>query len=58
MRIYPHPRLSLADSLFVEQLLLTGAIDDYEYLSKSRREVDGVDDAEEWYAMKVRLLPS
>lgn len=28
-------------------------MEDYEYLNKSRREVDGVDDKEEWNILKV-----
>lgn len=31
-------------------------MEDYEYLNKSRREVDGVDDREEWGALKVSLV--
>ncbi|KAG6810596.1 hypothetical protein H0H92_011180 [Tricholoma furcatifolium] len=38
-----------------EQLLLSGGVEDYEYLNKSRREVDGVDDLEEWSALKSAL---
>ncbi|KAK0432866.1 P-loop containing nucleoside triphosphate hydrolase protein [Armillaria borealis] len=38
-----------------ESLLLGGAIEDYEYLNKSRREVDGVDDLHEWSALKKYL---
>ncbi|KAG6914825.1 hypothetical protein DXG01_015126 [Tephrocybe rancida] len=38
-----------------EQLLLGGSVEDYEYLNKSRREVDGVDDHEEWNALKAAL---
>lgn len=34
-------------------LLLEGGVEDYEYLNKSRREVDGVDDREEWKALTV-----
>ncbi|KAK7434178.1 class II myosin [Stygiomarasmius scandens] len=37
------------------QLLLDGEVEDYEYLNKSRREVDGVDDREEWNALKAAL---
>ncbi|KAF5366211.1 hypothetical protein D9758_005722 [Tetrapyrgos nigripes] len=37
------------------QLLLDGQVEDYEYLNKSRREVDGVDDREEWHALKTAL---
>ncbi|KAG2004634.1 nonmuscle myosin heavy chain b [Coprinopsis cinerea AmutBmut pab1-1] len=36
-------------------LLLDGELEDYEYLNKSRREVDGVDDKEEWGALKAAL---
>ncbi|KAG7095147.1 hypothetical protein E1B28_005926 [Marasmius oreades] len=34
-----------------ENLLLGGGIEDYEYLNKSRREIDGVDDKQEWSAL-------
>ena len=46
--------------LYTEDLLLNGEVEDYEYLNKSRREVDGVDDREEWYSLKVmhRVLQS
>jgi myosin heavy subunit len=37
-------------------LLLEGGVEDYEYLNKSRREVDGVDDREEWRALTVSFL--
>jgi myosin protein heavy chain len=33
-------------------------VGDYEYLNKSRREVDGVDDKEEWLALKVTVTQS
>ncbi|KAH6904306.1 P-loop containing nucleoside triphosphate hydrolase protein [Coprinopsis sp. MPI-PUGE-AT-0042] len=36
-------------------LLLNGPLEDYEYLNKSRREVDGVDDKEEWGQLKAAL---
>jgi myosin heavy chain 9/10/11/14 len=36
-------------------LLLNGSAEDYEYLNKSRREVDGIDDREEWIALKNAL---
>ncbi|KAF9447622.1 hypothetical protein P691DRAFT_105787 [Macrolepiota fuliginosa MF-IS2] len=36
-------------------LLLSGDVEDYEYLNKSRREIDGVDDREEWNALKTAL---
>ena len=36
-----------------ETLLLDGGVEDYEYLNKSRREVDGIDDVEEWGLLKV-----
>ncbi|EDQ99797.1 myosin II heavy chain [Laccaria bicolor S238N-H82] len=38
-----------------EDLLLGGGVEDYEYLNKSRREVDGVDDMEEWSALQTAL---
>lgn len=38
-----------------ETLLLDGGVEDYEYLNKSRREVDGIDDREEWAMLKVGL---
>jgi len=40
---------------FPDKLLLRGDVEDYEYLNKSRREVDGVDDQEEWKSLQVRL---
>ncbi|TFL04001.1 P-loop containing nucleoside triphosphate hydrolase protein [Pterulicium gracile] len=36
-------------------LLLDGDVEDYEYLNKSRRTVDGVDDRQEWNALKAGL---
>ncbi|KAJ3894344.1 nonmuscle myosin heavy chain b [Lentinula edodes] len=38
-----------------DKLLLGGGVEDYEFLNKSRREVDGVDDREEWCALKAAL---
>ncbi|KAI0954365.1 hypothetical protein AcV7_007621 [Taiwanofungus camphoratus] len=38
-----------------DTLLLDGGIEDYEYLNKSRREVDGIDDKEEWASLKNAL---
>ena len=38
---------------YAETLLLDGDVEDYEYLNKSRREVDGIDDKEEWALLKV-----
>ncbi|KAF5381605.1 hypothetical protein D9615_005504 [Tricholomella constricta] len=38
-----------------DELLLGGGVEDYEYLNRSRREVDGVDDREEWNALKAAL---
>ncbi|KAF8880495.1 P-loop containing nucleoside triphosphate hydrolase protein [Infundibulicybe gibba] len=38
-----------------DDLLLGGDVADYEYLNKSRREVDGVDDKEEWQALMAAL---
>jgi myosin heavy chain 9/10/11/14 len=35
---------------------LGGEVEDYDYLNKSRREVDGVDDREEWLALKVGCI--
>lgn len=37
----------------VDTLLLDGSVEDYEYLNKSRREVDGIDDHEEWNSLQV-----
>ena len=45
-------QLMEAEPELKEQLLLDGGIEDYEYLNKSRREVDGVDDREEWKLLK------
>jgi len=42
-------------SSITDKLLLDGHIEDYEYLNKSRREVDGVDDKEDWNTLKVGL---
>ena len=39
--------------VILDKLLLDGSIEDYEYLNKSRREVDGIDDQEEWNLLKV-----
>lgn len=36
-------------------MLLDGTVEDYEYLNKSRREVDGIDDREEWSLLKGAL---
>ncbi|KAI0319703.1 nonmuscle myosin heavy chain b [Amylostereum chailletii] len=36
-----------------DTLLLTGGAQDYEYLNKSRQEVDGINDFEEWNALKA-----
>jgi myosin heavy chain 9/10/11/14 len=36
-----------------DELLLEGGVSQYEYLNKSRREVDGINDREEWKALKV-----
>ncbi|KAH8096877.1 nonmuscle myosin heavy chain b [Cristinia sonorae] len=38
-----------------DTLLLDGGVEDYEYLNKSRREVDGIDDREEWNLLKSAL---
>lgn len=39
-----------------DSLLLDGGISEYGYLNKSRAQIDGVDDREEWRALKVRRL--
>lgn len=36
-----------------DRLLLEGSVENYEYLNKSRREVDGIDDSEEWRYLKA-----
>ncbi|CAE6372063.1 unnamed protein product, partial [Rhizoctonia solani] len=38
-----------------DTLLLQGGTQEYEYLNKSRREIDGVDDREEWRLLKNAL---
>ncbi|EJD07825.1 nonmuscle myosin heavy chain b [Fomitiporia mediterranea MF3/22] len=48
-------QLMEADLQLKEQLLLDGGVEDYEFLNKSRREVDGVDDREEWKQLKNAL---
>ena len=40
-------------TLLLDTLLLEGNASNYEYLSKSRREVDGIDDLEEWSLLKA-----
>ncbi|KAI0056017.1 hypothetical protein BV25DRAFT_1662232 [Artomyces pyxidatus] len=35
-----------------DTLLLDGGVEDYEFLNKSRREVDGINDYEEWNALQ------
>lgn len=52
----PYLEYSLADSTncSLGTLLLDGDVEDYEYLNKSRRTVDGVDDRQEWNALKVK----
>jgi hypothetical protein len=39
--------------LSLDALLLEGNASNYEYLNKSRREVDGIDDLEEWGLLKA-----
>jgi len=39
-----------------DELLLEGGVAQYEYLNKSRREVDGINDREEWKALKASKL--
>ncbi|OBZ78198.1 Myosin-11 [Grifola frondosa] len=48
-------QLMEGDGSLKETLLLDGGIEDYEYLNKSRREVDGIDDEEEWTLLKNAL---
>ncbi len=36
-----------------DALLLDGGVNDYAYLNKSRAQIDGVDDREEWRLLKV-----
>ncbi|KAG6837022.1 hypothetical protein H0H93_016229 [Arthromyces matolae] len=48
-------QLLSGDGTLMDQLLLRGGVENYEYLNKSRREVDGVDDREEWNALKTAL---
>ncbi|KAJ7621122.1 P-loop containing nucleoside triphosphate hydrolase protein [Roridomyces roridus] len=48
-------QLMVGGGALKETLLLGGGVEDYEYLNKSRREVDGVDDKEEWAALKGAL---
>ena len=43
--------------MFSDALLLDGEAEDYEFLNKSKREVDGIDDIEEWHALKVFPCP-
>ncbi|KAF5310181.1 hypothetical protein D9619_010457 [Psilocybe cf. subviscida] len=38
-----------------DALLLDGEAEDYEFLNKSKREVDGIDDVEEWHSLKAAL---
>jgi len=40
--------------LFLDELLLKGGLADYGFLNKSRREIDGVNDKEEWYTLHVK----
>lgn len=49
--------LDCTERVSLEALLLSGGIGDYEYLNRSRREVDGVDDREEWKELQVRERP-
>jgi hypothetical protein len=43
-------------SFVTDMLLLEGGVEDYEYLNKSRREVDGVNDREEWNGAHCEFL--
>ena len=53
MKFIDHIVLAVSD-IIVDRLLLDGAVENYEFLNKSRREVDGVDDKEEWKQLNVR----
>ncbi|KAF8657591.1 hypothetical protein AX16_002172 [Volvariella volvacea WC 439] len=48
-------QLLAAGGALKDGLLLDSDIEHYNYLNKSRREVDGVDDTEEWHALKGAL---
>jgi len=39
---------------FLDELLLKGGLADYGFLNKSRREIDGVNDKEEWKILHVK----
>ena len=41
--------------MFAETLLLDQPLEEYEFLNKSRREIDGVNDCEDWDALIVRI---
>lgn len=43
--------MSLSDAL-----LLDGHVENYEYLNKSKREVDGIDDKDDWNSLKVSKI--
>lgn len=43
--LYPH--------CFLDLLLLDGNIEDYEFLNRSRREIDGVNDRDDWDTLMV-----
>ena len=40
---------------FSDSLLLDGNIEDYEFLNRSRREIDGVNDRDDWETLMVSL---
>ena len=48
-------KLTLIVFFFLEKLLLDGEVEHYEFLNKSKREVDGVDDRDDWNSLKVRM---
>ena len=52
MSVRQRRRVSEANKT-TDTLLLDGSVEDYDYLNKSRREVDGIDDREEWALLKV-----
>lgn len=45
-------------SLSLDTLLLEDNASNYDYLNKSRREVDGIDDLEEWSLLKASENPA
>ncbi|KAF7972288.1 hypothetical protein HWV62_18538 [Athelia sp. TMB] len=48
-------QLMVGGGALKDALLLSGGVENYDYLNCSRREVDGVDDREEWKALQSAL---